>query len=220
MSTAAEENHHHHHAGAAVNYHNNQHQHQQQQQQYQQGPGYQQHQGAAANEQQPQQQQQQGASASSTSGGGGGAQQHHQHSHSGAMLTRRPSRDRSGGAAGKRGESTRVADWAWENSHWTKLRANKERDRDVPKCRLVRFRAWCGVCLGGEGVGWLGGMDRLTDEHGTQSHPHRSGHACVQIGHYMYIIGGYSDGACAWRLALDCTHSRPLPTLPAHTIPS
>ena len=24
----------------------------------------------------------------------------------------------------------------------------------------------------------------------------RSGHACVQIGHYMYIIGGYSDGCC------------------------
>ncbi len=24
---------------------------------------------------------------------------------------------------------------------------------------------------------------------------HSSGHACVQIGHYMYIIGGYSDGA-------------------------
>jgi hypothetical protein len=24
----------------------------------------------------------------------------------------------------------------------------------------------------------------------------RSGHACVQIGHYMYIIGGYSDGIC------------------------
>ena len=24
----------------------------------------------------------------------------------------------------------------------------------------------------------------------------RSGHACVQIGHYMYVIGGYSDGKC------------------------
>lgn len=24
----------------------------------------------------------------------------------------------------------------------------------------------------------------------------RSGHACVQIDHYMYIIGGYSDGVC------------------------
>jgi hypothetical protein len=24
----------------------------------------------------------------------------------------------------------------------------------------------------------------------------RSGHACVQIQHYMYIIGGYSDGIC------------------------
>lgn len=119
MSTAAEENYH---AGPALN------EYQQQQQQGQQQQG-QQH---ATTE----------AGASTTSSGG---QQHHSHHHSHhhsstAMLTRRPSRDRSGaGGAGRKGESTRAADWAWENSHWTKLRANKERDRDVPKCRCVLF---------------------------------------------------------------------------------
>lgn len=143
MSTAAEENHH---AGPAVNYHhnNNQHQHQQQ-------PGT--------------------ANANSGGGGGSGAQHQQQHHHSGhsggshsgaAMLTRRPSRDRSGGAAGKRGEATRAADWAWENSHWTKLRANKERDRDVPKCRCVAF--WF-VLWGGLRCGWGGLTDWLTWAH-------------------------------------------------------
>ena len=144
MSTAAEENHH---AGPAVNYHHNNN-HQNQQQQHQQ-----QHQQVGA------------ANANSGGGGGSGVQhQHHHHSghsgsHSGAMLTRRPSRDRSGGAAGKRGEATRAADWAWENSHWTKLRANKERDRDVPKCRCVAF----GLFLGCWGFAvWMGWIDRLT----------------------------------------------------------
>lgn len=73
-----------------------------------------------------------------------------------SMLTRRPS-STSRQTGGKRGDGNR-ADWVWDFNHWTKLKANKERDRDVPKCR--------------------------------------SGHACVQIGHYMYIIGGYSDGIC------------------------
>jgi hypothetical protein len=124
MSTAAEENH----AAAALNYHQQQHQHQHQ---HQQGGG-------------------------ASEGGGGGATTtanttttttataSSNSGNSGSMLTRRPVRgDRSGSAAARKGESTRAADWMWENSHWTKLRANKERDRDVPKCRCVR-----GLCVG------------------------------------------------------------------------
>ena len=143
MSTAAEENHHN--GGAALNYHP---------QGQQQGP-YQQQQ-----PQQPQQQsQQQGGGGASEGGATTSTGHHHSHSHhhhpnsTASMLTRRPSRgDRSGAAGARKGESTRAADWLWENSHWTKLRANKERDRDVPKCRCVRT-AYC-VRLG---FGWVGG---------------------------------------------------------------
>lgn len=50
------------------------------------------------------------------------------------MLTRRPSRERTGavGTAGKKGESNR-ADWAWENSHWTKVRTKELRERGMRK---------------------------------------------------------------------------------------
>jgi hypothetical protein len=38
-----------------------------------------------------------------------------------SMLARRPSRERTGGTVGKKGDGNR-SDWVWENSHWTKVR--------------------------------------------------------------------------------------------------
>jgi hypothetical protein len=53
---------------------------------------------------------------------------------------------------------------------------------------------------------WIWSHTHWTKLKHTHTHSHkekdkdvpkcRSGHACVQIGHYMYIIGGYSDGIC------------------------